>query len=70
MVVGRLVDCVAEDPRNDLPLAEILQTHLAGTDYPVVVDFPAGHCAAKRTLPLGRAVRLDTAALCLALTLD
>ena len=68
MVVGRLVGCVAEDPRNDLPLAEILQTHLAGTDYPVVVDFPAGHCAAKRTLPIGQVVRLDTAALRLTVT--
>jgi len=68
MVVGRLVNCGAQDPLNDVPLAEILETQLAGTAFPVVVDFPAGHCAAKRTLPIGRMVRLDTAALRLAVT--
>ena len=45
-----------------------LETHLAGTDYPVVTDFPAGHCPGKTTLPLGRRVRLDTAALRLAVS--
>jgi muramoyltetrapeptide carboxypeptidase len=62
MVVGRLVDCEAGDPANDVPLREILEIHLAGTDYPVVIDFPAGHSSGKTTLPLGRVVRLDTAA--------
>lgn len=60
MVVGRLIDCAAADPQNDVPLREILETHLAGTDFPVTLDFPAGHCAGKTTLPLGRTVRLDT----------
>jgi muramoyltetrapeptide carboxypeptidase LdcA involved in peptidoglycan recycling len=45
-----------------VPLAAILETHLQGTRYPVVVDFPAGHCPGKRTLPLGREAVLDTAA--------
>lgn len=68
MIVGRLVGCEAEDEANNLPLAEILETHLAGTDYPVVADFPAGHCAGKKTLPIGGTARLDTAALRLTLT--
>jgi muramoyltetrapeptide carboxypeptidase len=68
MVVGRLVGCVAKDPQNEMPLREILETHLAGTDYPVVTDFPAGHCPGKTTLPLGRTVRLDTGALRLAVS--
>ncbi len=68
MVVCRLVNCVARDPLNDMPLAEILETQLAGTVFPVVVDFPAGHCAAKKTLPIGQVVRLDTGALRLAVT--
>jgi muramoyltetrapeptide carboxypeptidase len=68
MLVGRLVDCAPQDPRNDIPLREILETHLAGTDYPVVIDFPAGHCPAKTTLPLGRTVRIDTASLTLAVS--
>ncbi len=60
MVVGRLVGCGAGEPDGARALRDILEAHLAGTDYPVVVDFPAGHCAGKTTLPLGRAVRLDT----------
>jgi muramoyltetrapeptide carboxypeptidase len=68
MVVGKLVDCAAGDPEKDMPLRDILDTHLEGTDYPVVVDFPAGHCAGKTTLPLGRTVRLDTASLRLAVS--
>ncbi|HYV85878.1 MAG TPA: LD-carboxypeptidase [Patescibacteria group bacterium] len=62
MIVGRLVDCRARRPGQQVPLAAILATHLAGTRYPVVVDFPAGHCEGKRTLPLGRVARLDTSA--------
>ncbi len=65
MAVGRLIDCAPKDPRNDLPLRDILETHLAGTNFPVVIDFPAGHCPAKTTLPLGRTVRIDTALLTL-----
>jgi muramoyltetrapeptide carboxypeptidase len=61
MVVGRLVNCRAKDPANDVPLEEILHAHLAGTTYPVVLGLPAGHCPGKITLPLGRRMRLDTA---------
>ncbi|MFQ5877774.1 MAG: LD-carboxypeptidase [Acidobacteriota bacterium] len=61
MVVGTLVGCRPRDPRNDLPLADLLRAHLMGTDFPVVIDFPAGHGSGKRTLPLGRHVRLDSA---------
>jgi muramoyltetrapeptide carboxypeptidase len=61
MIVGRLIGCDPEDPEATLPLVDILETHLRGTHYPVVVDFPAGHCPAKVTLPLGRRVRLETA---------
>jgi muramoyltetrapeptide carboxypeptidase len=62
MIVGRLVGCRARRPGQQVPLAAILETHLQGTRYPVVVDFPAGHCPGKRTLPLGREAVLDTAA--------
>ncbi|HZM68781.1 MAG TPA: LD-carboxypeptidase [Candidatus Cryosericum sp.] len=60
MVIGRLPGCRARRRENDIPLADILKSHLQGTDYPVVVDFPAGHARRKVTLPLGRAARLDT----------
>jgi len=68
MVVGRPVGCEAKDAQNDMPLRDILETHLSGTDYPVVIDFPAGHGPGKVTLPLGRTVRLDTKALSLAVS--
>ena len=62
MVVGRLVGCDGRDPENNPTLRDILETQLAGTSFPVVIDFPAGHCPGKTTLPIGRSVRLDTAA--------
>jgi muramoyltetrapeptide carboxypeptidase len=62
MLVGRPVGCRAQDPANDLPLSEILLSHLKSTRYPVVLDFPAGHCPGKVTLPLGRRARLDAPA--------
>jgi muramoyltetrapeptide carboxypeptidase len=61
MIVGRLVGCRARRPGHQVALARILSTHLEGTRYPVVIDFPAGHCAGKKTLPLGREAVLDTA---------
>jgi len=63
MVVGRLVGC---EPRNgadaadSLGIEEILRTHLQGTNYPVILDLPAGHADAKLTLPLGRTARLES----------
>lgn len=60
MVVGRLVGCVAREKENDLPIEEILATHLRGTDYPVILDLPTGHAPRKITLPLGCVAHLDT----------
>ncbi len=60
MVVGRLPGCEAADPANGLPIREILDRHLGPRRIPVIVDFPAGHCPAKVTLPLGQRARLDT----------
>jgi muramoyltetrapeptide carboxypeptidase len=60
MVVGRLVGCEPRSGGGSLSIEEILRTHLAGTDYPVILDLPAGHAGAKLTLPLGRTARLET----------
>jgi len=60
MVVGQTAGCRAKDPRNELPLAEIVERHLGGLGIPVVIGFPAGHGPGKMTLPLGRTARLDT----------
>ena len=60
MVVGRLTGCRALRRGYNVPIEKILGDHLAGTNYPVVTRFPAGHVALKATLPLGRRARLDT----------
>jgi muramoyltetrapeptide carboxypeptidase len=60
MVVGTLNGCRARRRANAMPLAAILATHLAGTDYPVVTGIPAGHGPGKITLPIGFPARLDT----------
>jgi muramoyltetrapeptide carboxypeptidase len=60
MIVGRLLNCRAAKRENDVPLRDILDAHLIGTDYPVVTDFPAGHAPGQRALPLGVPARLDT----------
>ena len=58
MVVGRLVGCEPRDPAAALSIADILQAQLRGTDYPVLIDLPAGHADGKITLPLGWTARL------------
>ncbi len=60
MVVGSLVGCEPRNAGGGLSIEEILHTHLKATDYPVVLDLPAGHADAKITLPLGRTARLET----------
>jgi len=62
MVVGRLERCSPKGKTPGLPLAEIVNDHLRGTRFPVVLDFPAGHAPGKLTLPLGLPARLDTGA--------
>jgi len=60
MIVGRLIGCDAKPPTPGLPLAEIIADATAGTRYPIVTDFPAGHIPHKRTLLLGVPATLDT----------
>jgi muramoyltetrapeptide carboxypeptidase len=62
MIVGRLLNVRARRRGNDMPLGDLLEAHLGGTDYPVVTGFPAGHAPGQRALPLGIAARLDTRA--------
>ena len=62
MVVGKLERCEPKGKTPGLPLTEILEDHLRGTRFPVILDFPAGHAPGKVTLPLGLPARLDTGA--------
>jgi muramoyltetrapeptide carboxypeptidase len=59
MVVGKLHRCGPRPGTRALTLREILQDHLAGSTFPVVTEFPAGHAPGKVTLPLGLPARLD-----------
>ncbi len=60
MIVGRLVGCEPVKGGRGLPLAEIVRDATAGTRYPIVLGFPAGHVRGKRTLLLGAPAVLDT----------
>jgi muramoyltetrapeptide carboxypeptidase len=62
MVIGSLPGCRPRRRADAMPLASILATHLAGTDYPVVTGIPAGHGWGKIALPIGFPARLDTRA--------
>lgn len=60
MIVGRLQGCRPAKGTRGLPLAEIVRDATAGTSYPIVLGFPAGHAPGKRTLLLGAPAILDT----------
>jgi len=45
----------------DRPLLSMLREELLPLGVPVVSGLPAGHCANKRTLPLGGRAEIDTA---------
>jgi muramoyltetrapeptide carboxypeptidase len=60
MIVGRLQRCAPRKGMPALSLREMLRDHLQGTDFPVVIEFPAGHAPGKVTLPLGLPARLNT----------
>ncbi len=60
MIVGRLAGCGPRPGTPGLPIREILLDATAGTRYPIVTGFPAGHVPRKRTLLLGVPGRLET----------
>lgn len=60
MIVGRLAGCEPRKGHPSLRMREIVADAVAGERYPVVMGFPAGHVASKRTLLMGAPARLDT----------
>ena len=52
--------CGPKPATPGLPYPEILLDAAAGTRYPIVTGFPAGHVRRKRTLLLGVPADLDT----------
>jgi muramoyltetrapeptide carboxypeptidase len=58
LVVGRFSECV-EDPLMKKSIAELISDAVAGYDYPVCFDFPAGHVDYNLPLILGMPANLN-----------
>jgi len=61
MIVGRLAGCEPKPPTPGWPIRDLILEATAGTRYPIVMNFPAGHIPRKRTLLMGVPATLDTA---------
>jgi len=60
MVVGTLRGCEAVAPTPGWPISKLILEATAGTRYPIVTGFPAGHIPRKRTLLMGVPAEIDT----------
>jgi len=60
VIIGKLENIRNSGSPDEESVSSLLADHFAGAPYPVVRDFPAGHGAANRTLPLGTRVTVDT----------
>jgi muramoyltetrapeptide carboxypeptidase len=58
LVVGQFSECV-EDPLMKKSIAELISDAVAGYDYPVCFDFPAGHVDYNLPLILGMPANLN-----------
>ncbi len=58
---GMVIGSVLPGGRTDSPeqIGEYLRLRFRGAEFPVAMNFPAGHLRRPRTLPLGTRVRLD-----------
>jgi muramoyltetrapeptide carboxypeptidase len=62
VIIGQLENIRNNGVRDEASLSSLLAEHFAGASCPVVRDFPAGHGARNRTLPLGTHVTVDASA--------
>lgn len=62
LVVGSMDNLRANDTPFALSVAELISEKVKAYDYPVVMDFPAGHREPNLALILGRRVRLEARA--------
>ncbi len=62
VIIGKLENIRNNGVRDEESVSSLLAEHFAGAPYPVVRDFPAGHGAANRTLPLGARIAVDSEA--------
>jgi muramoyltetrapeptide carboxypeptidase LdcA involved in peptidoglycan recycling len=60
MIIGKLPGCVAKPPTPGWPIKDLVLEATAGTSYPIVMNFPAGHIPGKRTLLMGVPSEIDT----------
>ena len=70
MIVGRLPGCGAIPPTPGRPIGDLVLEATAGTRYPIVMNFPAGHIPRKRTLLMGVEAELDISGVELRLRVD
>lgn len=57
VMFGEMAGCSA-DPNEVVTVADVIATHFASADHPVVMGVPSGHGQGTATLPLGLHVRL------------
>ena len=61
VIIGTLENIRNNGRPDEAALSALLADHFAAAPYPVVRDWPSGHGARNRTLPLGTRVSIDSA---------
>jgi len=61
VIIGTLENIRNNGTPDPAAVSALLAEHFAGAPYPVLRDWPSGHGARNRTLPLGARVSIDTA---------
>ncbi len=57
VMFGEMAGCSA-DPNESVKVLDVIKSHFASSDYPVVFGIPSGHGGGTSTLPMGARVRL------------
>jgi muramoyltetrapeptide carboxypeptidase len=59
VALGTWRKCAPEEDDTSLTLREVLEDYFADAPYPVMLNFPTGHCPEQATLPLNALAELD-----------
>ena len=62
VIIGTLENITNQGRPDSHAVSSLLDEHFGSAPYPVVRDWPSGHGARNRTLPLGARVSIDTGA--------
>lgn len=58
LIIGGFTDCDEAKLEIGKTVEELVLEHVAGTDYPIAFDFPAGHIPNNFALPFGTKIKL------------